>query len=200
MLVKGLLTFRVCDVERLIKQLGDRDLMRALQDVCQAEMSRVFSGVHLEQISTAMAAQPGAPGAGASRNRAAAADAKDSKTAAPIIGGGLLGASGAVAAAVSAAGGVGASTQEGVAPGAADGSRSLICQQVIDYVSTTSKEWGVEIINFQLESLRLADAKYAREYEEASLAMAKAKGTSHLTSPHLTSPTPTPPSLCDGAH
>jgi len=33
----------------------------------------------------------------------------------------------------------------------------------------------VKIINFQLESTTLADKKYAAEYEEASLAMAKAK-------------------------
>lgn len=163
MLVKGLLTFQVVDVEKLIKKLGDRDLMRALEDVCQAEMSRVFSGVHLEQISTAMAAQGGA---GGSRNKQG--DAKDAKSAAAAAPGGLLGAAGAVAAQSGGAGGEG--TSDSLA-----GSRSLICQQVIDFVTATSKEWGVEIINFQLESLKLADAKYARDYEEASLAMAKAK-------------------------
>jgi len=141
------------DVERLIKKLGDRDLMRALEDVCQAEMSRVFSGIHLEQISSAMAAHP-------TRNKdakSALQDLKDNKLDLRKSGGGLLGASG---------------VQD---DSKGDGNRSIICQQVIQYIQPTSKEWGVEIINFQLESLKLADAKYARDYEEASLAMAKAK-------------------------
>lgn len=33
----------------------------------------------------------------------------------------------------------------------------------------------MKVINFQLESTKIADDRYAREYEEASLAMAKAK-------------------------
>jgi hypothetical protein len=50
-----------------------------------------------------------------------------------------------------------------------------VCQKVVNYIRPIVTSWGVKIINFQLESTKLADAKYAQEYEEASLKMAKAK-------------------------
>jgi len=53
--------------------------------------------------------------------------------------------------------------------------RLEICADIMRSVRPISDQWGVKIINFQLESTTLADAKYAAEYEEASLAMAKAK-------------------------
>jgi hypothetical protein len=53
--------------------------------------------------------------------------------------------------------------------------RLALCQQVIDDMQPNADKWGVSILNFQLESTTIADAKYARDYEEASLAMAKAK-------------------------
>jgi len=43
------------------------------------------------------------------------------------------------------------------------------------YISPFSESWGVRIINFQLEATFLADPKFAQEYEEATLAFAKAK-------------------------
>jgi len=53
--------------------------------------------------------------------------------------------------------------------------RSMICHHVVQYISPIVKEWGVRILNFQLESLKLADLNYSRDYEEATLAIAKAK-------------------------
>jgi len=55
------------------------------------------------------------------------------------------------------------------------GERSKICMAVSRYVQPLCESWGVRIVNFQLESTKIADEKYAQEYEEASLAMAKAK-------------------------
>jgi len=53
--------------------------------------------------------------------------------------------------------------------------RNEACTDIIRSVRPITEQWGVKIINFQLESTTLADKKYAAEYEEASLAMAKAK-------------------------
>lgn len=52
--------------------------------------------------------------------------------------------------------------------------RAKICERVIFYIRPTVFAWGVSIINFQLESTALADAKYAAEYEASSLQLAKA--------------------------
>lgn len=131
MLVEGLLTYQVVDVEKLIKELGDRDLLRAIQDVTKAELSRVFSTIHLEQIASSNQTKQDA----------------------------LLGQQRK-------------EEREGV-PAAE--CRTVICSQVIAAISPFTKPWGVTIINFQLESTRIADRKYAEEYEEASLGLAKAK-------------------------
>jgi len=53
--------------------------------------------------------------------------------------------------------------------------RWKMCAQVMQFVQPVTKPWGIKIINFQIESTKIADLKYAQEYEEASLAMAKAK-------------------------
>jgi regulator of protease activity HflC (stomatin/prohibitin superfamily) len=37
------------------------------------------------------------------------------------------------------------------------------------------ENWGVKVINFQIESIKLTDEKYGMEYEAASLEIAKAK-------------------------
>lgn len=134
MLVEGLLTFQVIDVERLLKQLGaSEELLRSIQDVTKAELSRVFAGVHLEDISSSGSGS-GEPGG----------EQKD----------GLLGN--------------GSAHAEGEY-------RTRICDDVIKYITPLTTSWGVKIITFQLESTRIADRKYASEYEEASLALAKAK-------------------------
>jgi len=130
MYIEGLLTFKVVDVEKLIKELGERDLRRSIEDVTKAEIARAFSGVHLEQISSSAVAKP--------------SDA-------------ILGTTVTVSG-----------EHEGE-------ERSKLCAQIITFISPLCSSWGVKIINFQLESTKIADEKYAQEYEQASLAMAKAK-------------------------
>jgi len=138
LLVEGLLTFQVTDPALLIKQLGERDLLQAVSQVTKAELSRVFSSLHLEQISTAQMTD----------------SKKERKEVTSVLG-----------------------TQpkahdEGQQEGE---TRNEICADIIRTVRPITEQWGVKIINFQLESTTLADKKYAAEYEEASLAMAKAK-------------------------
>jgi hypothetical protein len=62
-----------------------------------------------------------------------------------------------------------------VGDGGSDGCRSEICHQVIEYIAPICTKWGVTVINFQLESTKIADRKYALEYEECSLGLAKAQ-------------------------
>jgi regulator of protease activity HflC (stomatin/prohibitin superfamily) len=148
MLVEGLLTYQVVDVELLIKQLGDRDLLRAITDVSKAELSRVFSAIHLEQISSAQSH----PEHVAAREAKGEIDT-DAKA---VLGGGPV-------------------KKKEATEGEGGESRSVICAHVVEFISPITEKWGVRIINFQLESIKLADASYARDYEQASLAMAKAK-------------------------
>jgi len=148
MLVEGLLTYQVVDVELLIKQLGDRDLLRSITDVSKAELSRVFSAIHLEQISSAQSH----PEHVAAREAKGEIDV-DAKA---VLGGGQ--------------------PKKPATEGEPQGeNRSVICAHVVEFISPITEKWGVRIINFQLESIKLADASYARDYEQASLAMAKAK-------------------------
>jgi len=147
MLVEGLLTYQVVDVELLIKQLGDRDLLRSITDVSKAELSRVFSAIHLEQISSAQSH----PEHVAAREAKGEIDV-DAKA---VLGGQI--------------------TKKKEEEGDSSGQRSVICAHVVEYISPITEKWGVKIVNFQLESIKLADASYARDYEQASLAMAKAK-------------------------
>ncbi len=53
--------------------------------------------------------------------------------------------------------------------------RIKICERVKLLVRPLVIEWGLQILNFQLESLKLTDFKYGQEYESASLEIAKAK-------------------------
>jgi len=148
MLVEGLLTYQVTNVELLIKQLGDRDLLRAITDVSKAELSRVFSAIHLEQLSSAQS-HPEA---------AVAREAKAEGGSNSVLGGGVR--------------------RKEIKEGeddATNAQRSVICTHVVEFISPITDAWGVKVLNFQLESIKLADASYAREYEQASLAMAKAK-------------------------
>jgi regulator of protease activity HflC (stomatin/prohibitin superfamily) len=146
MLVEGLLTYQVVNVELLIKQLGDRDLLRAITDVSKAELSRVFSAIHLEQLSSAQS-HPGA---------AAARGIQEGNNSAAL-------------------GGVPRKENKEGEDENHDAQRSVICAHVVEFIGPITGAWGVKVLNFQLESIKLADASYAREYEQASLAMAKAK-------------------------
>jgi hypothetical protein len=124
-----------------VKELGERDLARTIQDITKAELARVFAAIHLEQISSTHAGK-NTPAVAAPSN------ASSPKT------GAYDGVDGAPAEVVS---------------------RSKICDQVIEYTQPLVATWGVRICNFALESTKIADTIYAREYEEASLGMAKAK-------------------------
>jgi len=145
LIVQGLLTYQVIDVAKLITQLGETDLQRAITDTTKAELARVFAGIHLEQISA--------------QQTMAAEESKEAS---------LLGQDAAEAV-----------THH---KGGAAGIRSWICAQVVEDISPLTAGWGIKVINFQLESTRIADPKYAREYEEASLAMAKAKANRRAVS------------------
>jgi len=146
LVVQGLLTYQVVDVAKLITQLGETDLQRAITDTTKAELARVFAGIHLEQIS-------------AQQTMMAEENSKEAS---------LLGQDAADV-----------TTRH---KGGAAGIRSWICAQVVEDISPLTAGWGIKIINFQLESTRIADPKYAREYEEASLAMAKAKANRRAVS------------------
>jgi regulator of protease activity HflC (stomatin/prohibitin superfamily) len=158
MMVEGLLTYQVIDVERLVKELGDRDLNRAIEDVTKAELARVFAAIHLEQISSTHAGKEVPP--------PTAAQAAATRS--------IMNTDGTLANATSSTtpGGTRDVIDEPL-PGTV--SRSRICQQVMEYTQPLVSSWGVALKNFQLESTKIADSSYAREYEEASLGMAKAK-------------------------
>jgi len=140
MLVEGLLTYQVTDVAKLIHQLGEQDLLRAIQDITKAELARVFANIHLEQLA-------------AGNNFSATGETIEApeKKEAAFLGGSSHD-----------------SDEEGQV-------RSKICADVMRYIAPFSESWGVRVINFQLEATFLADPKFAQEYEEATLAFAKAK-------------------------
>jgi len=130
MLVEGLLTYQVVDAEKVVKKIGSDNLLRSMTFVAKAELSRVFSTIHLEQMSS---------------SQFLTNDQKDNKDAQNAS------------------------------------SRSMITHHIIEYITPLVEEWGVRIVNFQLESIKLADDGYARDYEEASLATAKAKANLRAT-------------------
>jgi regulator of protease activity HflC (stomatin/prohibitin superfamily) len=143
MLVEGLLTYKVVNVQKLVREIGEGQLQRAIQDVTKAELSRVFAGVHLEQLASAQQHAPREPGM----------ESKQETTGEE----GLLGKS----------------KTSDEQPG--HSGRNHICEEVIRHISPLTRAWGVHVINFQLESTKIADVKYAHQYEEASLALSKAK-------------------------
>lgn len=123
-----LIFWQVVDVERLVKELGERDLVRTIQDVTKAELARVFAAIHLEQISSTHAGknekQKGAAAAAAAAARQAPPPATSSSTTA----GGTTSAS---------------SFEEELPAGSV--SRSKICDQVIQYTQPLVAAWGVRI-------------------------------------------------------
>jgi len=147
LLVQGLLTFKVEGVEKLIHEFGSTEIRRAVQDVTEAELSRVFATVHLEQLVAAGLPKP----------EDLKAQALAAREGASILG------------------------RDDTPPSELDDVRHHICRDIIVGVRPIVAPWGVKIINFQLESTRLADQRYASEYEEASLAIAKAKANQRAT-------------------
>lgn len=52
--IQGLLTYRVVHVEKLILTIGVAEVKSAIERTCEAEISRVFSTIHLEQIASSV--------------------------------------------------------------------------------------------------------------------------------------------------
>ena len=53
--------------------------------------------------------------------------------------------------------------------------RILIYDSIMKMIKPQTDQWGVEVINFQLGTIKLADQKYSLDYEAASLQVAKSK-------------------------
>jgi len=92
-----------------------------LEEIMKADLTKVFSTIHLEQISST------------TYNEIKKDDAKISET------------------------------------------RILIYESIMKMIKPQADDWGIKVINFQLESTQLADQKYSLEYEAASLAIARSK-------------------------
>jgi len=146
MTVAGEMTYHVSEPLTVIRKIGYSALLPAITNVSKAELSRIFSALHMEQLTSSQSGDRyGQP---VSQYGGAPSDPT------PV------------------------SVTGDVANVAADdkrGSRSVICSNVVKAIAPMVEEWGVRIIAFQLESIKLADASYARDYEEASLSMVKAK-------------------------
>jgi regulator of protease activity HflC (stomatin/prohibitin superfamily) len=156
MVVEGLLTYQIVDANKLIKEMGNEKLVSSITDITKAELARVFATIHLEMISSV------------AYNEAY----KNNEVEMPDL---LSGEK--IDRAIA-----GKEEKETKDIGIKEEPRNIqretrvkICEQVKSVVGKLAEKWGVKIINFQLESTKLADAKYGQEYEAASLAIAKAK-------------------------
>ena len=121
MFVTGLLTYQIIDVQRLIKNVDIKLLNKYLEDVMKADLTKVFSTIHLEQISSVNYDEL----------------KKNDET-----------------------------LQQ---------TRLFIYEQIMKMIKPQAEQWGIHVINFQLESTQLADKKYSADYENASLQIAKSK-------------------------
>jgi len=52
MFVKGLLTYKIVDVEKCVRNIGVDKVVNNLENITKAEMSKLFSAIHIEQISS----------------------------------------------------------------------------------------------------------------------------------------------------
>ena len=121
MLVEGLLTYQVIDVGKLIKNVDIKSLNKYLEEIMKADLTKVFSTIHLEQISSS------------TYSEMRKSDEKAAET------------------------------------------RLYIYESIMKMIKPQADQWGIRIINFQLESTQLADKKYSQDYEAASLQIAKSK-------------------------
>ncbi|AYV81013.1 MAG: SPFH domain / Band 7 domain containing protein [Harvfovirus sp.] len=144
--VFGLLTYQITDVEMLVGNMGVDNLVRSIEDITKAELARVFATIHLEQISSV--AYNEAFNLKASKGF----DEKVEKQELHEKG-----------------------SKEKLDESVQTETRIKICEMIMGLISPFTTTWGVKIVNFQLESTKLADQKYSNEYESASLAIAKAK-------------------------
>jgi len=52
MFVEGLLTYKIVDAEKTVRNIGVDKVVENIQNITKAEMSKLFSAIHLEQISS----------------------------------------------------------------------------------------------------------------------------------------------------
>ena len=121
MLVEGLLTYQVINVAKMIKNVEIKSVNKYLEEIMKADLTKVFSTIHLEQISSS------------TYNEMKGNDEKVAET------------------------------------------RIYIYESIMKMIRPQADQWGIKIINFQLESTQLADQKYSLDYESASLQIAKSK-------------------------
>jgi len=121
MLVEGLLTYQIQNVAKLIENVDIKSLNKYLEDVMKADLTKIFSTIHLEQIAST------------NYNEMKKNDEKQAET------------------------------------------RLFIYDSMMKMIQPQADQWGIKVINFQLESTQLADQKYASDYEAASLQIAKSK-------------------------
>ena len=144
-LVQGLLTYQIFDVEKAVQNIGPEKLVECLENVSKAEISKIFSAIHLEQISSISREEATNPNS----HRIFDVEHHEEKNL--------------------------------DVDQAQNEIRIKICERVILLIKPLVIEWGVKIINFQLESLKLTDLQYSQEYEAASLEIAKAKANLKAT-------------------
>jgi regulator of protease activity HflC (stomatin/prohibitin superfamily) len=135
MIVEGLLTFQITDPHLLMQKIGVTNLIPSIENMGRAELSRVFSTLHIEDITSERVAENAGNEVGQGEHSVLAPDTKR-----------------------------------------AEGEpRSMICHNIVQQIAPMVAKWGVTVIAFQIESIQMADQKYASEYEQASLATARAK-------------------------
>jgi len=154
--LEGLLTFQLTDVEKLMRQLGDEDTSSENKKVSLKNSNSPLTLVirALEDVIKAELARTFAGLHLEQISRGAESDftqaITEDETKESLLGKTAI------------------SSKEGA-------TRDWICNHVLEQVSFIAERWGVHLIKFQLESIKVADEKFAREYEAASLAMSKAK-------------------------
>ena len=134
---------QVVDVEHLTIQLGSQDLTHSVQDSAKAVLTRVFSTLHLDQISAPSkqqqfdlnASEESDDSVVAVSPLAAKAIKRAEELDHPFEPDGFLGADRVT-------------SKEGQ-------TRNHICEQVMNELTPIFSGWGVKLINFQLESTRL---------------------------------------------
>ena len=141
--IEGLLTFQIEDVEKMLRNLGlgedNKKLTSSIEKVAKAEISKVFSAIFLDQISSISDEEALNP----QRRDSFEKNVKEE---------GLK-----------------------VAKEYNNSIRIKICHQIMILVRPLLESWGVKVVNFQLESIKLTDKKFALSYEAASLEIAKSK-------------------------
>ena len=188
-------------IERAQLGVGATRLRAALQNTARAALSRVFAGVHLEQISTGASGDDGVGEYSADASTSGAVHRTEGNVAASVLGNrtGLtrrisIGANRAISAHINAKTGV-LGSGSGGGSGSISGSgglsvlggsldwlsstegahREKICAEVQSEVAAAARAWGVDVFLLQIGTTRLKDAQFAAQYEAASLEVAKVR-------------------------